>query len=123
MITRKTIAKKINYWRKHLQLNTKWDITFDLYANSNDMPEDARDMEACIEVDLAYFNAHIELNGPMLNNDNVDNVLVHELLHIILEPLDNFALMATNERYHDQVRIFTESAIENLIPGVMRTKR
>lgn len=118
-MNRKTIQTKINFWRKHLELNPKWDIKFSLYESSLQMPEDARHMEACIDVDLAYFNATLELNGPMLNEKNIDNVLVHELLHILVEPLDNFALMAIPEKYHDQIRIHAESMIENLIPGIM----
>lgn len=56
-MNRKTIQTKINFWRKHLELNPKWDIKFSLYESSLQMPEDARHMEACIDVDLAYFNA------------------------------------------------------------------
>jgi hypothetical protein len=119
MITRKILHKKVKFWRNHLKINPKWDILVHLYENSNQMPEDSKDMEACIDVDLAYFDATVEFNGPLLNNKNIDNVIVHELLHILVEPLDNFALMALPEKYHDQVRIFAESMIENLIPGIM----
>lgn len=119
MISKKTFHKKIKFWRNHLKINPKWDIYFLLHENSNDMPEDCKDIEACIEVDLAYFDATMDFNGPRIDENNIDNVIVHELLHILVEPLDNFALMAAPKKYHDQVRVFAESMIENLIPGVM----
>jgi hypothetical protein len=119
MLNRKIINKKLNFWRKHLKLNPKWDITFAFHKSALDMPEDCQDVEACIDIEMAYFDAHIDLNGAMLDDFNVDNVLIHELLHIIIEPLDHYALLTAPEKYHDQIRIFAESAIENLIPGIM----
>jgi predicted metal-dependent peptidase len=119
MTSKKLFHKKVKFWRNHLKISPKWDIFFYLHQNSNEMPEDSQDVEACIDVDMAYFNATIDFNGPLINDKNVDNVIVHELLHIIVEPLDHFALLATPEKYHDQIRIFAESMIENLIPGVM----
>lgn len=119
MLTRKAIQNKINFWRKHLQLNPKWDIKFILHENSLQMPEEFRNLEACIDIEQAYHNACLELNGPMINEKNIDNVLVHELLHIITEPLSHFCSLAVTDKYQDQVRVFTENMIENLIPGVM----
>lgn len=119
MISKKTLHKKIKFWRNHLKINPKWDFYVTLHENSNNMPADCHDIEACVEVDLAYFDADFDFNGPLLTDKNIDNVIVHELLHIIVEPLDHFALLATPEKYHDQIRIFAESMIENLIPGVM----
>ena len=118
-LTRKLVSKKVNFWKKHLQLNPKWDISFILHSTSFELPEDCQNMEAYIDIELGYWDAEIHLNGPLVNDENIDNVIVHELLHIIVEPLDNFALMAIPEKYHDQIRIFAESMIENLIPGIM----
>lgn len=121
-LSSKLISKKINHWKKHLQLNPKWDISFVLHSSSIDLPEDCRNMEAYIDIELGYFDAEIHLNGPLVNEQNIDNVLVHELLHILTEPLDNFARMAAPEKYHEQITTFTESMIENLLPGILNKK-
>jgi hypothetical protein len=102
-----------------MRINPKYDITFILHQDINDVDEDFRHLEACSEIDMAYFNVIIEFNGQKLNKDNLDNVLIHELLHIIVEPLSHLCQLAVNERYKDLVRIYTESMIENLIPGII----
>lgn len=119
MISKKDLHRKIKFWRNHLKINPKWDFYVTLHSNSNTMPEDFRELEACCEIDMAYFNANFDFNVSLLNDENIDNVIIHELLHIITEPLNHFALLAIPEKYHSQIRIFNESMIENLIPGIM----
>lgn len=118
-LTRQVVSKKVNYWKKHLKLNPKWDISFVLHGSSLELDEDVRHMEAYIDIELGYFDAEIHFNGPLVNENNIDNVIVHELLHILVEPLDHFARLAAPEKYHEQITIFAESMIENLIPGIM----
>jgi hypothetical protein len=118
-LSKKLIAKKLNFWKKHLQLNPKWDISFVLHENSLELPEDCQNMEAYIDIELGYWDAEIHINGPLCNEKNIDNVLVHELLHILTEPLENFARMSSHEKYHELITQLNESMIENLIPGIM----
>ncbi len=118
-LTRKIIAKKINFWKKHIKLNPRWDVSFVLHASSLEIDEDYRNMEAYIDMEPSYWDAEMHINGPLVNEENIDNVIVHELLHIITEPLDKFARLAAPERYHELITDMNESMIENLIPGIM----
>jgi len=118
-LTRKVISKKINFWKRHLKLNPKWDIDFVLHASPLELDEDYQHMEAYIDMELSYWDAEIHINGQLVNKDNIDNVIVHELLHLITEPLDKFARLAAPEKYHELITDLNESMIENLIPGIM----
>lgn len=83
------------------------------------MSEGNQDAMACISVDLRYFIAEIEFNSPEIEEDELEGVILHELLHIIVEPLSCAAGCGLGKKFGEMNSILCESTIERLMPGYL----
>lgn len=113
------VKKVIDRWRKILKLESQWNIKFAIRNSSNEMSPGNEDAMACIAVDLRYFGAYIEFNSSELTEQDFDAVVLHELLHILIEPLACSSGCGLGERFEEINSILTESTIERLVPGYM----
>lgn len=109
----------ISKWRKILQLEPHWDIRFQIRNSSNEMSAGNEDAMACIVVDLRYFLANIEFNTPEIEASDLEAVVLHELLHIIIEPLSCASGCGLGPKFEEMNSILTESTIEKLMPGYL----
>jgi hypothetical protein len=118
-LTQRQVKAIIDRWRKILHLESNWHITFQIRNSSNEMSEGNQDAMACIVVDLRYFIADIEFNAPEINEADLEAVVLHELLHIIIEPLSTSSGCGLGKKFEEMNSIFTESTIEKLMPGYL----
>lgn len=109
----------IDRWRKILHLEPNWHIKFQIRNSSNEMSAGNEDAMACIVVDLRYFIADIEFNAPEIDEPDLEAVVLHELLHIIVEQLSCSSGCGLGKKFEEMNSIFTESTIEKLMPGYL----
>lgn len=83
------------------------------------MSEGNEDAMACISVDLRYFIAEIEFNAPEIEEQDLEGVILHELLHILIEPLSCAAGCGLGRKFEEMNSILCESTIERLMPGYL----
>lgn len=113
------VKTTIERWRKILKLEPHWNIRFEIRNSSNEMSAGNEDSMACIAVDLRYFNATIEFNAPEINEQDLESVVLHELLHIILEPISCSSGCGLGKKFEEMNSILCESTIERLVPGYL----
>ena len=109
----------VDRWRKILQLESNWHIKFQIRNSSNEMSEGNQDAMACIVVDLRYFIADIEFNASEIDEADLEAVVLHELLHILIEPLSCSSGCGLGKKFEEMNSILTESTIEKLMPGYL----
>lgn len=113
------IKIEIEKWRKILHIEPIWNITFDIRDSSNDMSSGNEDSVACIAVDLRYFIANIEFNAPEIQECDLQAIILHELLHILIEGLACSSGCGLGEKFEEINIILTESTIERLSLGYL----
>lgn len=115
----KQVKLIIDRWRKILHLEPHWNIKFQVRKSSNEMSMGNEDAMACIVVDLRYFIADIEFNAPEIEEPELEAVVLHELLHILIEPLSCSSGCGLGKKFEEMNSILTESTIEKLMPGYL----
>lgn len=113
------VKASIDRWRKILNIESQWKINFLIRNKSNEMSEGNEGAMACIIVSLSYFSAVIEFNAAEIQEDDFESVVLHELLHIIIEPLAISSGCGLGEKFEEMNIILCESTIERLMPGYM----
>lgn len=119
-LEKKVMAAKVKEWRDILQIDPQWDITFEIIDNPLNMSDDCEGSMACIGVDLDYFSAHIEFNSVEISKDDLDYIVLHELLHILMEPISQAASQGLGKKFEKIGITFCESTVERLIPGYLK---
>lgn len=114
------IKEGVEKWRNILKLDPQWKIDFQIRNHSHEMSQGNEDAMACIAVDLRYFIANIEFNPSEFEEKDLDGVILHELLHIILEPITCASGCGLGEKYEEMNSILCESTIERLMPGYLQ---
>lgn len=79
------------------------------------------DAEACITVSLSYLTAFIEFNESLIDERELDAIIAHEMLHIVVEPLSSLAYQGLGKRFSRAAEDATESLIERLV-SVLKEK-
>ena len=113
------VKKVVDRWRKILKLESHWNIEFKIRNSSNEMSDGNQDAMACIHVDLRYFAAEIEFNATEISEGELDGVVLHELLHIIMEPIACASGCGLGRKFEEMNSILCESTIERLLPGYL----
>ncbi len=119
-LERRQVKKVVDRWRKILQIESYWNIKFQIRNSANEMSDGNQDSMACIYVDLRYFVAEIEFNSTEIDESELDAVVLHELLHIILEPISCSSGCGLGEKFEEMNSILCESTIERLLPGYLQ---
>lgn len=76
------VNKRFDYWCEKLRIRPHWDIKLEIV---ND-PEWKKTGD--FKIDPTDRKAVIMLNGINPKNENMDEIIVHELMHIKMYPLD-----------------------------------
>lgn len=83
-------------WINKLRLTPEWDIRLDWIEDSN------WGKTGDFKVDCTDRKAIILLNGVAPKQENLEEVLVHELLHLKLYPLDQFTETLIQSSFEEQ---------------------
>lgn len=118
-ITPQLVKQKINQWRTILDIEKRWIINFSIRANPLEMSEGNEDSMACIFVQSGYFSASIEINSIEIDEHELDATILHELLHILLDPLATSSDGGLGKNQQELNSILVESTIERLMPGYL----
>lgn len=119
-LTSNQLRSVISRWRKILEIEPRWNIHFHIRNSPNLMSAGNEDALACIDVDLKYFVADIEFNAAEIDDeDELEGVVLHELLHIIIEPISCAATCGMGKKFDEMSSILCESTIERLMPGYL----
>jgi phosphoglycerate-specific signal transduction histidine kinase len=116
----KALQKEIKKWRNILKIEPQWIINAYIRETIEEMSEGNDDALACIVVDLRYFVATIEFNAAKIeDDDDIGSIILHELLHIIIEPLSCSSGCGLGKKFEEMNSILCESTIERLMPGYL----
>jgi len=118
-ITPQLLKQKIKQWRTILDIEKRWIINSDIRNNPLEMSEGNEDAMACIFVQSGYFSASIEINAIEIDEDDFDSTVLHELLHILVDPLATSSGGGLGKEHEELNSILIESTIERLMPGYL----
>lgn len=118
-ITPQLLKAKIKEWRTILDIEKRWTINFSIINNPLEMSAGNEDAMACIFVQSGYFIANIELNTVEIDEHELDATILHELLHIFIDPLATSSSGGLGKSQEELNSILIESTIERLMPGYL----
>lgn len=100
-------------WLKLFGMDANWTVGVRVNTSASDCTDEKHTEEiAFVCVDSGYFHATIELNAYNLDpDDDVDQFVLHEFVHIILWPL-SMSAEADAGRFLDVVVAQKEEATE-----------
>ena len=102
-----------------LDIEKRWTINFDIRNSPLEMSEGNEDAMACIYVQSGYFSANIEFNTIEIDEGEFDATILHELLHILIDPLATASGNGLGKDHEELNSILVESTIERLMPGYL----
>lgn len=118
MLERDYVIPILNKWTDILRLKNQWDLDIIL------VDDEAFDKTGDIKIDITDKKALVYLNQRNPRNENIEEVIVHELLHLKLYPLDQLTETLINNHYDDtsseyqvmyeQFMISLETTVEEL---------
>lgn len=95
MLERDYVMPILNKWTDILRLKNQWDLDIIL------VDDEAFDKTGDIKIDITDKKALVYLNQRNPRNENIEEVIVHELLHLKLYPLDQLTETLINNHYDD----------------------
>jgi hypothetical protein len=109
------LQARVNYWRKLFQLGEMWDIRVHIVKAEEPIPEDAKDAAGTCEPDSSYFQADVTFYEAHIHTaSDMDEVVCHELLHIVFDPLEIAAKSSLGPSHDSLSDMLVESTIERL---------
>lgn len=109
------LKKRIEYFKKFLIFDPLWEFDIKIY-DLDDVPDEYKTRAAFVDLNSAeYFKAEISFNSYNIPNKSyLDEVIIHELLHILFYPISSFLSSSVNEKYEDYSSKLEESFIHRL---------
>lgn len=84
------------------------------------MSEGNEDALACSNISSSYFVVDMEFNVQEIEDEiELEKTIIHELLHIIVEPLSEAVECGLGKKFAAMSTSLTESTIERLVPGYL----
>ncbi len=90
MNIQKAYDKYFKKWQWTLD-NLGWNVGVEYLDNGDDMPGDGAEAYAVVQAQFAYLSAVISVNlkkSKTLSLKEVEEVVVHEICHVLLAPLE-----------------------------------
>jgi hypothetical protein len=123
-LTDSEAVAKTKYWAKILGI----DPIYEIGVKVNNAPDPnlkkhlRKDTQAFVKVDQSYFFINVTYNAYEIDRSELDSVVVHELIHVLLAPLDRVCSDALGKRQRQHAIDIVESATERLAKAFMRLK-
>lgn len=117
-ITPRHVEDLIHKWRSRLRLE-RWDIVFDLVNTEFDMPEDSQSDVAAVTSADEYFSAKIIFCKENIELDELEEVVVHELLHVKMFTMEQIIRDALEDNNPRLSEVMIENQVEELTAVLM----
>ncbi len=114
--------KAINKWRAILGVNQLYKIHFEINNQPDHTlkPSQRKDVEAKVKVDEAYLNVYLVINAYEFEAKDLDHVIAHELLHVVLAPMTTLTFEAYGDKHEKTASNLIESTTEQLAQAFMK---
>ena len=109
------LASRVKYWRNVLAIEKIWEIDVNVVKLAKDMPPGNIDSAGCCLTDSSYFQATIHFCEENISSlAELECTVIHELLHIVLHPLELAARSSMTPSHEEVSDMLIESTIERL---------
>jgi hypothetical protein len=115
---RREVGRLVKKWRKHLGIGDQWRIEVRIKEKPGD--DDGDDAQAHIVVTPQYFHATMVLNAWQCEGVNLEEVVCHEMLHVVMKPIETIVESAMGERFAELGEQHLESVVERLSRCLVR---
>ncbi len=121
-LTESTARKAINKWRAILGVNQLYKVHFEINNQPDHTlkPSQRKDVEAKVKVDEAYYNIYLVLNAYEFEAEDLDHVIAHELLHVVLARMTTLTFETYGDNHEKTASNLIESTTEQLAQAFMR---
>lgn len=107
----KLVSESLRKWIPKLRL-THYDVTFTVSQEPSGMAEGAA---AEINIQVPYLSAHITVYPcAFTHTQHIDEVIVHELCHLITEPMYLFGIDGVTNKELPHLESAREQATEHI---------
>lgn len=118
---RREAQRLIKKWRRHLGIGDQWRI--ELKVNEKPRGDEAEDAQAHIVVTPQYFHAQMEINAWQVVGVDLEEIICHELLHVVMKPIETIVEGAMGERFAELGEQHLEGVVERLSRCLVRLDR
>lgn len=120
-VTESSIRGVIARWRPRFGLDDRWSIDVRTYNEYARWPKSKKGAMAYVEPDIAYFKATIHVNLPAFEQyaTTLEEVIVHELAHIVAWPMSVVARDALGKDHEATWEIMMEQMIETFTRALL----
>lgn len=118
---KRDVTRLVRKWRKHLGIGEQWRV--DVKVNEHPSGSEAEDAQAHITVTPQYFHASLEVNAWQVDGVDLDEVIAHEMLHVLMKPIETIVEGAMGERFAELGEQHLESVVERMARALVRLER
>lgn len=120
---RREVAKRVKKWRRILGLGRDWSITVRVLEEPERADDDRNEAVAYIHVEPGYFFASMTINAWRMDGADLDRVVVHELTHILLQPVCTIVESALGDNMSEVASQNMEALCERVSRALVRLDR
>jgi hypothetical protein len=121
---RREVAKLVRKWRRILGLGPEWSIKVRVLEAPEDADDDRNQAEAYIHVEPGYFFANMTINAWQVDKGtNLDHVVAHELVHVLLQPVCTIVQAGLGEQLAEVANQNMEALCERVARALLRVER
>lgn len=121
-ISEKIIDGVIQKWRPYLGIDGRWSIGMRIFEPGEEWPHG--DSTAAVRVLPGYYQISLHLNRLACeqDDDTIEHIVLHELVHFVLWPLSVMARNGLDESHEETWRDVMEAAVEQVTRALLRKK-
>ncbi len=120
-VSRREVQRLITKWRRILGIGNQWRV--DLKINKAPRGEELEDAQAHIVVSPGYYHADMVVNAWQCVGIDLDEVVCHEMLHIVMKGVETVVEGAMGDRFAEVGEQMLESVVERLSRVLVRLDR
>lgn len=120
-VTRRELTRLIGKWRRILGIAEQWRIG--VRINDKPKPDEEEDAHARIAVQPQYFSAELDIYAWNCVDVDLDEVICHEMLHIVTKPTETLVHAAFGKRLSEPAEQHCESLVDFFARAFVRLAR